>query len=82
MIYLDEPIKDIDLEKEGNITENDCPSSYDIDSDEYFRIYFKNTNIDKKYKYLLVKLEIIENEYFVGSKNIETSLGKKSKNMI
>ena len=79
MIYLDEPIKDIDLEKEGNITENDCPSSYDIDSDEYFRIYFKNTNIDKKYKYLLVKLEIIENEYFVGSKNIETSLGEEIK---
>ena len=80
IIYLDNEINDKDFEQKENIpTDNDFPFSYDIDSDEYFRIYFKDKKTDKKYKYFLIKLEIIENEYYVGSKYIEISIGEQMK---
>lgn len=78
IIYLENEITDSDLEK--NIpTENKLPYSYDVDSDEYFRIYFHDEKSDAKYKYLLVKVEIIENQYYLGSHNIEVSLGDEIK---
>lgn len=74
IIYLDNEITDSDLE-ENIPTENKLPFSYDVDSDEYFRIYFHDEKSDTKYKYLLVKVEIIENQYYLGSHNIEVSFG-------
>ena len=80
IIYLDNKISESDLE--NNIpTENKLPLSYDDDSDEYMRIYFHDEKDDKKYKYLLVKLEIKENVYYVGSKDIEVSLGNEVENI-
>ena len=76
IIYLDEEISETVLE--NNIpTDKKLPYSYDEDSDEYLRIYFKDINNEKLYKYLLVKVEITENEYYVGSKEIEISLGNE-----
>ena len=76
IIYLDNEVTEEDLE--NNIpTENKLPYSYDEDSDEFLRIYFKDTNSEKQYKYLLVKVQIEENEYYVGSKDIEISLGNE-----
>ena len=80
IIYLDNEIIESDLE--NNIpTENKLPLSYDDDSDEYIRIYFHDKKDDKKYKYLLVKLEIYENVYYIGSKEIEVSLGNEVENI-
>ena len=80
IIHLDNKITESDLE--NNIpTENKLPLSYDDDSDEYMRIYFHDEKDDKKYKYLLVKLEIKENVYYVGSKDIEVSLGNEVENI-
>ena len=80
IIYLDNEIKESDLE--NNIpTKNNLPFSYDDDSDEYVRIYFHDEENDKKYKYLLVKLEIKENVYYIGSKDIEVSLGNEVENI-
>ena len=77
IIYLDDKISDSDLA--NNIPkENKLPFSYDEDSDEFLRIYFKDEKNDKKYKYLLVKVEIEENEYYIGSKEIEVSLGNQT----
>ena len=79
IIYLDNEITQEDLE--NNIpTESKLPLSYDDDSDEYFRIYFHDDKNDNKYKYLLVKLEIIENQYYRNSRNIEVSLGNEVQN--
>ena len=80
ILYLDNSIKDSDLEDQINIPkEKNFPFSYEINSDEYFGIYFKVEKTDKKYKYLLIKLEIIDNQYYIGSKNIEAFLGKQIK---
>lgn len=77
IIYLDEEISNKDLI--NNIPEkSELPFSYDEDSDEILRIYFKDEKNDKKYKYLLVKVEIEENEYYIDSKVIEVSLGNQN----
>ena len=66
---------------EGNIpTENNLPCLYDDDSDEYFRIYFHDEKNETQYKYLLVKVEITENEYYSGSKYIDVSIGNEVQN--
>ena len=77
IIYLDEEISDTDFVDNLPI-ENKLPFSYDEDSDEFLRIYFKDENNDKKYKYLLVKVEIEDIEYYIGSKEIEVSLGNQA----
>ena len=80
IIYLDNELEKSDLE--DNIpTENKLPGSYDDESDEYFRIYFHDEKDDKKYKYLLIKLEIKENVYYIGSKEIQVSLGNEVENI-
>ena len=79
IIYLDNEITENDLE--GNIpTENNLPCLYDDDSDEYFRIYFHDEKNETQYKYLLVKVEITENEYYSGSKYIDVSIGNEVQN--
>ena len=76
IIYLDEKISETVLE--SNIpTENNLPNLYDDDSDEYFRIFFHDTKTDKQYKYLLVKVEITENEYYSGYKYLDVSIGNE-----
>jgi len=76
IIYLDNEITESDLE--SNIpTENTNPESYDFDSDEYYRIYFHDEKADSKYKYLLVKVEITDNTYYIGSNYLDVSLGKE-----
>ena len=74
IIYLNEEITDSDLE-ENIPTENELPFGYDVDSDEFLRIYFRDEKKDTKYKYLLVKVEIIEDQYYIGSHNMEVSIG-------
>ena len=78
IIYLNEKITKSDLE--NNIpTENQNPAAYDVDSDEQFRIYFHDEKTDCKFKYLLIKIEIIESKYYIGSKYIDISLGEDVK---
>ena len=76
IIYLNEKITKSDLE--NNIpTENKNPASYEDDSDEFFRIYFHDERADSKFKYLLVKVEITESKYYMGSNYFEVSLGEE-----
>ena len=77
IIYLNDEISDLDL-ADSILMENQLPFSYDEDSDEFLRIYFKDEKNDKKYKYLLLKVEIEENENYIGSKEIEISLGNQT----
>ena len=80
IIYLDEEINDTILE--NNLpTDNKLPFSYDEDSDEYLRIFLKPEKTDKKYKYLLLKVEIMDNEYYVGNKYMEISIGDQLENI-
>lgn len=59
-------------------TEEKFPVSYDSYSDEYFRIYISNiSKTDNSYQYLLVKIEIIEETYFYGSRTLEISIGEQ-----
>ena len=74
IINLDNNITNKDLE--NNLPkDNKFPFSYDEDSDEYLRIFFKNEKTDKKYKYLLLKVEIMDNEYYAGYKDMDISIG-------
>ena len=80
IISLDNEITESDFEK--NIpNENKLQMAYDEDTDEYFRIYFHIKKDEGKFIYLLVKLEIIENEYYIGLRDIETSLGNEVENI-
>ena len=80
IIYLDKEITDADLE--NNLPkDNDLPFSYDEDSDEYLRIFFKPEKNDKKYKYLLFKVEIVDDGYYVGKRDMEISIGDKLENI-
>ena len=75
--YLNEKITESDLIR--NIpTEIKNPASYDVDSDEYLRIYFHDEITDFKFKYLLVKVEITESKYYIGSNYFEVSLGEEA----
>ena len=77
IIYLNEKITESDLE--SNIpNEIISIASYDVDSDEYFRIYFHDKKTDSKFKYLLVKVEISENEYYAGYNYFDISLGEEA----
>ena len=80
IIYLDKEITDADLE--NNLPkDNDLPFSYDEDSDEYLRIFFKTEKNDKKYKYLLFKVEIMDDGYYIGKREMEISLGDELQNI-
>lgn len=76
IIGLDNEITQEDLH--NNIpTTNSLPFSYDPESDEYLRIYFKNVISDKKYSYLLVSIGIEEEQYYYGNKVLEVSMGNQ-----
>ena len=77
LINLDKEITQEILEKNIPKT-NNLPCSYDDESDEYYRIYlFKNAAYNKNYTYLLVLIEISEQNYYYGSKNLEISIGEQ-----
>ena len=77
LINLDKEITQEILEKNIPKT-NNFPCSYDDESDEYYRIYlFKNAAYNKNYTYLLVLIEISEQNYYYGSKNLEISIGEQ-----
>ena len=76
IIYLENEITETDL-KNNIPTENKNPESYDYDSDEYYRIYFHDEKTDSKYKYLLVKVEITDESYYIGYNYLDVSLGKE-----
>ena len=80
IIYLDKEITDADLE--NNIPQdNNLPFSYDEDSDEYLKLFFKPEKNDKKYKYLLFKVEIVDDGYYVGKRDMEISIGNQLENI-
>ena len=77
LINLDKEITQEILEKNIPKT-NNFPCSYDDESDEYYRIYlFKNAAYNKNYTYLLVLIEISQQNYYYGSKNLEISIGEQ-----
>ena len=77
LINLNKEITQEILEKNIPKT-NNLPCSYDDESDEYYRIYlFKNSAYNKNYTYLLVLIEISEQNYYYGSKNLEISIGEQ-----
>jgi len=61
---------------EDNLPEtNALPSDYDGESDEFFRIYFNKSISEKKYTYLLVSIEIEDENYYYGNRFLEVSIG-------
>ena len=74
VVYLDNEITQEVLE--DNLPEtNTLPSDYDGESDEFFRIYFNKNISEKKYTYLLVSIEIEDENYYYGNRFLEVSIG-------
>ena len=71
--------KDIDISELINYipTENELIGSYDLYSDEYYRIYLNNNNQTSKYLYVVISVEIKNESYYYGSKSIEFSMGEQ-----
>lgn len=75
-VYLDESITQNELE--ANIPDGkEFPSFYDDESDEYYRLYFNNINSEKIFKYILVSVEISDENYYYGNNILEFSMGEK-----
>ena len=77
ILDLDEEISQQILE-ENIPQENFLNSSYDEESDEYFRIYFNNKNHEKKFSYLLISLEIKDESFYHGGRVLEVSLSNQT----
>lgn len=76
IVELDNEITQEDLE--DNIPQtNTLPSDYDSESDEFFRIYFNKQSSGKKYTYLLVSIDIEDENYYYGNKVLEVSIGEQ-----
>ena len=75
-VPLTEDIKQEDLIKYIPDT-NDLISSYDIYSDEYYRIYLNKNKQESKYLYIFASIEINDDSYYYGSKSIEYSMGEQ-----
>ena len=79
LINLDDEIT-IENLTNNTPTTNNLPCSYDDESDEYYRIYFyKNDTLNKNYLYLLVSIEINDDNYYYGNKFLEVSIGDEEK---
>ena len=76
LISLDEEIQQKDLDENIPNT-NESYASYDMFSDEYYRIYINHSDsLDKKYLYILASVEIQNESYYYGSKSFEYSMGE------
>ena len=75
-VPLDEDIDKKDLIKYIP-TKNELIGSYDLYSDEYYRIYLNNNNQTSKYLYVVISVEIKNESYYYGSKSIEFSMGEQ-----
>jgi hypothetical protein len=74
-VPLDEDIDKKDLIKYIP-TKNELIGSYDLYSDEYYRIYLNNNNQTSNYLFVIVSVEIKNESYYYGSKSIEFSMGE------
>ena len=75
-VSLDHAVTQEDFD--NNIPEGiDTIQSYDIYSDEYFRIYLKKNQETKNYLYIFVSVEIRDGSYYYGSKSLEYSIGEQ-----
>ena len=75
-VPLDEDIKQEELQNYIP-DKNDLISSYDVYSDEYYRIYLNNNNQTSKYLYIFATVEIKDESYYYGSKSLEYSMGEE-----
>ena len=73
-LELDNIISETDLNNHIP-THKNFQYNYDRFSDEYYRIYISKINKTKKHQYLLVLIEINDNEYYYGSRSLEISMG-------
>ena len=77
-VSLDHVVTQDDFDK--NIPDkSESIQSYDIYSDEYFRIYLKNNQANEKYSYIFVSVEIKDESYYYGRRSIEYSIGEEEK---
>ena len=53
-----------------NFLKNELKYEYDLYSDEYIKFYFDSKDINEKYKYVLVKVEILKLKYNIPKKFI------------
>ena len=70
-------IKPDDLDDIFHFDENKLPLEYDINSDEYIKIYFKDDLVEYPYRYIYFKIEISKLEDYYSPKNILISVGEE-----
>ena len=64
-----------EFEKNFHFGENSLPVEYDINSDEYKKIYFKDSDTSYPYRYVFFKIEISKLEEYFSPKNIIITIG-------
>ena len=58
--------------------QNQLKFDYDLYSDEYFKFFFNSNNSEKKYKYIVTKVEISEKEKYYIPKSFNISIGEET----
>ena len=64
-----------EFEKMFHFGDNSLPVEYDINSDEYKKIYFKDSDTSYPYRYIFFKIEISKLEEYFSPKNIIITIG-------
>jgi hypothetical protein len=66
-----------DFEKRINFEQNKFPIEYDVNSDQYKKIYFKDTDTSYPYRYIYFKVEISRLNTYYSPKNFLVSVGEE-----
>ena len=72
-------LKSDDFEKNFRLDENRLPIEYDLNSDEYKKIYYQDNDTSFPYRYIFFKIEITKLENYYSPKTIKITIGEELK---
>ena len=77
--HSEKELKNEEVEKYFLFEENKFPIEYDLNSEEYKKIYFQDSDISFPYRYIYFKIEISKLENYYSPKNMIISIGEEVK---
>ena len=75
--HSNKELKSDEFEKNFHLDENRLPIEYDLNSDEYKKIYFQDNDISYPYRYIFFKIEISKLEKYYSPKTIIITIGEQ-----
>ena len=70
-------VKSYEFDKVFRLEENRLPIEYDLNSDEFKKIYFQDSDTSYPYRYILFKIEISKLDNYYSPKKIRITVGEE-----